>query len=73
MFLYKHKNIHKRTHRHDIIIIYIYILYYYLSGELGVLSKGTHSRTIVADEDSYVAILSLHDIEYIEKEDKVSY
>lgn len=42
-------------------------------GELGVLSKGNHSRTILAEEDSLVALLSLEKVEYIDENDKDVY
>jgi len=39
-------------------------------GELGLLSRGNHSRTIVADENSLVAILTRERADWVEEEDK---
>lgn len=40
-------------------------------GELGLLSRGTHSRTIIASADSRLAMLSRDSLDEIEETDKV--
>ena len=42
-------------------------------GELGLLSRGTHSRTIIASADSKIAMLSRDNLDEIEETDKVCY
>lgn len=40
-------------------------------GELGLLSRGRHSRTIIASTDSRIAMLSRDSLDEIEETDKV--
>jgi CRP-like cAMP-binding protein len=40
-------------------------------GELGLLSRGRHSRTIIASADSRIAMLSRDTLDDIEETDKV--
>ena len=42
-------------------------------GELGLLSRGRHSRTIIASADSKIAILSRDNLDEVEETDKVSH
>jgi CRP-like cAMP-binding protein len=44
---------------------------YPVVGELGLLSRGTHSRTIVAAVNSKVAMLSRQTLDEIDEVDKV--
>lgn len=41
-------------------------------GELGLLSRGRHSRTIIASADSRIAMLTRDSLDEIEEIDKVS-
>ncbi len=41
-----------------------------LTGELGLLSRGVHSRTIVASTDSKLAMLDRNSLDEIEETDK---
>ena len=47
------------------------VQFFFLIGDVGMLSRTFHSRTIVADEDSLVAILERDTFELIWKHDKV--
>ena len=42
-------------------------------GELGLLSRGHHSRTIIASADSRIAMLSRDNLDEIEDTDKVTH